>query len=150
MTLVRYNPFNNLFDIDREFNKMLEGFGIGPDKNVENVDATQWAPATDFYEDENNFVLQIDLPGIDKKDVKLSYEDGELIISGERKKEDESKKGKYYRVERNYGKFYRAFALPENIIKEDKIEAEHKNGQLLITIPKAEEAKPKQLEIKVK
>ena len=101
MTLVKYNPFNNLFDIDREFNNLIEGLGIRTDKNIENFDANQWTPLTDFYEDEDNFMLKIDLPGVDKKDVKLSYEDGELIVSGERKNEKESEKGNYYRIERS-------------------------------------------------
>ncbi|MEJ2618562.1 MAG: Hsp20/alpha crystallin family protein [Ignavibacteriaceae bacterium] len=85
----------------------------------------------------------------DKKDVKISYSDGQLNISGERKQEKEDKDSKYHRIERSYGRYFRTFTLPAQI-KEDSIDASFKDGQLTITVPKAEEAKPKELEIKIK
>ena len=84
-----------------------------------------------------------------KEDVKINYSNGQLIISGERKQENLEKNAKCHRAERSYGKYYRSFTLPQKI-KENEIDAEFKDGQLKIAIPKSEEAKPKQLEIKVK
>ena len=91
---------------------------------------------------------ELDLPGVSKEDVKISFSDGQLNISGERKQEKENKDSKYHRVERTYGKYFRSFTLPKQI-KEDKIDAEFKDGQLTITVPKAEEIKPKEIPIKV-
>jgi HSP20 family protein len=124
------------------------GFGNGDDIERE-YESAVWMPLTDVYEDKDNYMLTLDLPGISKEDVKISYNDGQLSISGERKQEKESKDGSWHRVERNYGKYFRSFTLPKKI-KEDKIEAEFKNGQLTITVPKAKEAKPKEIDIKVK
>ncbi len=153
MALVRWNPAKDLLDIEREFDRMLNSFGIrvGSDRETANLDFenAEWMPLADIYEDNDNFKLKMDIPGIDKKDVKISYSNGQLTISGERKQEKESNNSKYHRIERTFGKFYRSFALPQKI-REDKIDAEFKNGQLIINIPKSEEAKPKEIEIKVR
>lgn len=154
MALIKWNPSKELLDMEREFNRMFRnltnrfGFGNGDylDREYENA---VWSPLSDIYEDQDNYVLTMDLPGIRKEDVKISYADGQLNISGERKQEKESKSGTYQRMERNYGKYFRTFTLPKKI-KVDKIDAEFKDGQLTITVPKADEAKPKQIDIKVK
>jgi HSP20 family protein len=153
MALIKWNPSRELLDMEREFNRMFRslsgrfGFGNGEETEREYENAV-WSPLSDIYEDKDNFVLTMDLPGIKKEDVKISYVDGQLHISGERKQEKESKNGKYHRVERNFGKYFRSFTLP-NKIKHDKIDASFKDGQLIVTIPKAEEAKPKEIDIKV-
>jgi len=90
----------------------------------------------------------LDLPGVDKKDVKISVSNGELQISGERQEEKISDKATYHRVERTFGKYYRSFRLPEKI-KDGEIKADFNNGSLSILIPKAEEVKPREIEIKV-
>jgi HSP20 family protein len=105
-------------------------------------------PLTDVYEDKDNYIIKADLPGIKKDDVKISYTDGQLEISGERVQEKETKDTKWHRMERSFGKYYRSFTLPKEI-KQDNIKAEFKDGQLTILIPKSEEEKPKQIEIKV-
>lgn len=154
MALVKWNPSRELLNIEHEFNKMFHslsnrfGFGNGDDIERE-YESAVWSPLSDIFEDNDSYILTMDLPGIKKEDVKISYVDGQLSISGERKQEKESKDGTYHRVERNYGKYFRTFALPKKI-KEDKIDAEFKDGQLTITVPKAEEAKPKEIDIKVK
>ena len=154
MALVKWNPSRELLSIEREFNKMFNslgnrfGFGNGDDVDKEYENAV-WSPLSDIYEDKNNYILTLDLPGINKDNVKISYVDGQLNISGERKNEKESKDGTYHRVERSYGKYFRSFSLPKEI-KDDKIDAEFKDGQLTITVPKAEEVKPKEIDIKVK
>jgi len=153
MALIKWNPERELLNIEKEFSRMFDllgnRFGNKTNDETEQYGLADWAPLTDIYEDDNNFKLKVDLPGIKKEDVKISYSDGQLSISGERKQETENKNSKYHRVERLFGKYYRSFALPKKIL-EDKIEAEFKDGQLIINIPKSEEAKPKQLEIKVK
>ncbi len=152
MALVKWNPAKELLNMEREFNRMFNTlssrFGLreGEDEDFENA---VWMPLTDIIEEDDKYILRMDLPGVDKKDVKISYANGELQISGERKQEKESKNATYHRIERAYGKYYRSFSLPEKIL-EDKIEAQFKDGSLTITIPKAEEAKPKEIEVKVK
>ena len=154
MALVKWNPSRELLSIEREFNKMFNslsnrfGFGNGDDVDKEYENAV-WSPSSDIYEDKENYVLTLDLPGIKKDNVKISYVDGQLNISGERKNEKESKDGTYHRVERSYGKYFRSFSLPKEI-KDDKIDAEFKDGQLTITVPKADEVKPKEIDIKIK
>ena len=154
MAIVRWNPNRELLNIEREFSRMFNnfekrfGFGNGGDDNEEYENAV-WSPLTDISENKENYILKMDLPGIDKKDVKISYSDGQLNISGERKQEKEDKDSKYHRIERSYGRYFRTFTLPVQI-KEDSIDASFKDGQLIITVPKAEEAKPKELEIKIK
>jgi len=149
MTLVRWNPAKELLNLDREFKKIFNAFDNESyscrNSETESKDAV-WSPLTDIVEDNDKYTLKLDLPGVDKKDVKLSFKDGELSISGERKEEKESKDSKYHRVERSYGKYYRSFKLPEKI-KDDGIKAEFKNGTLAIEIPKAEEVKPREIEI---
>jgi HSP20 family protein len=153
MSIVRWNPARELLNMEREFNKLFNVFGkrVGTsesDTNTEYENAV-WMPLTDIKEDQDSYFVMLDLPGVAKEDVKVSYADGQLSISGERKQEKESKDSKYHRVERVYGKYYRSFTLPQ-LVREDKIEAEFKNGQLTVTVPKAEEAKPKEVEIKIK
>lgn len=153
MTLVRFNPMRDLLNIEKEISRLFNSFEsrLGfPKKDVdEDLENAVWSPLTDISEDKDNFFLKLDLPGVSKDDVKISYNNGQLCISGERKQEKEEKDKTYHRVERVYGKYYRSFTLPKEI-KVDEISAEFKDGQLSITIPKAEEIKPKELEIKVK
>ncbi len=153
MTLIKWNPSRELLNVEREFNKLFNSlgsrFGLMESSENEEYENAVWMPLTDITEDKDNFMLRLDLPGVRKDDVKISYNDGQLSISGERKQEKETTDSKYHRVERAYGKYFRSFTLPSKI-REDKIEAEFKDGQLIITVPKAEEAKPKEIPIKIK
>ena len=154
MTLVKFNPVRDLIDFEIEFSKMFNSlesrFGISKSNDADaEYENAVWMPLTDIYESKDNFSLKIDLPGIKKEDVKISFTNGKLNISGERIQEEETKDAKCHRIEKSYGKYFRSFNLPE-LIQADKINAEFNNGQLTITIPKAEEAKPKEIEIKVK
>jgi len=151
MSIVKWNPARELLNVEREMNKLFNSFGsrfgLADSPGDDQYENAVWAPLTDVSEDKDNYVLKLDLPGVNKEDVKISFSDGQLNISGERKQEKETKELKFHRVERVYGKYYRSFTLP-GAIKEDKIDAEFKNGQLLITIPKADEVKPKEIPIK--
>ena len=153
MTLVKWNPARELLNVEREFNKLFNTFnsrfGFDDSSMNEDLENAVWSPLTDISENKDQYILKLDLPGVSKENLKLNFHDGELIISGERKQEKEDKDSKYHRIERTYGKYFRSFTLPQTI-QADKINAEFKDGQLTITVPKSEEAKPKELEIKVK
>lgn len=153
MAIIRFNPVRDLLNVEREFNRMFRTFenrfGVSKSEESENgYENAVWMPLTDIYETKNDYTIKADLPGMKKDDVKISFTDGQLSISGERVQEQETKDAKCHRVERTYGKLYRSFNLPKEI-KEDKIKAEFKDGQLTITIPKADEVKPKEIDIKV-
>lgn len=153
MSIVRWNPTRELLNMEREFGKLFNvfgrRFGVSESESKDEYENAVWMPLTDIKEDKDNYFVMLDLPGVSKEDVKVSYADGQLSISGERKQEKESKDSKFHRVERAYGRYYRSFTLPQQV-REDKIEAEFKDGQLTVTVPKAEAAKPKELEIKIK
>ncbi len=150
MTLVKFNPMRDLLDVEREFNRLFNVFRgrFDTDETTSELENAVWMPLADICEDNDHFKLKLDVPGVSKDDIKISYSDGKLNISGERRQESESENSKYHRVERVYGKFYRSFTLPQKI-REDKIEAEFKNGQLIVNVPKSEEAKPREISIKV-
>jgi HSP20 family protein len=107
-----------------------------------------WAPAFDVYEEKDNFTVKAELPGMKKEDISVSLHEGNLIISGERKSETKSEGTAVYRSERFFGKFQRAVPLPPTIDAKS-VKAEYKDGILTVTLPKTEEAKPKQIEVKV-
>ncbi len=153
MAIVKWNPARELLNVEREFNRLFNSLGtrfnLHESSDTDEYENAVWSPLTDVTEDKDSFVLKLDLPGINKDDVKISYSDGTLTISGERKLEKETKEAKFHRMERTYGKYFRSFTLPGKI-NENKIDAEFKDGQLIITVPKAEEAKPKEIPIKIK
>ncbi len=119
---------------------------------------TQWArasgflsgatPALDVHEDKDNYVVKAELPGMKKEDIDVSLHDGVLNISGERKSEETTEKTTVYRSERFFGRFQRTVKLPATV-SADKIKAQYKDGVLTVTLPKAEEAKPKQIDVQV-
>ncbi len=109
-------------------------------------DSVVWAPRVDIRENEHAFIVEADLPGVDKKDIKVQVENNILTIRGERKQVTEEKEGNNYRSERLFGMFQRTFTLSERI-KTDAIKADYNNGVLTLTLPKMEELKPKQIEI---
>jgi len=108
--------------------------------------AWSWNPTVDIYENDGTIVINAELPGIDKKDIVIDVKDGVLTLKGERSSDNEVKKEKYYRRERTFGRFERAFRLPEDVDPE-KISADYKDGILKISIPKPEERKPKQITV---
>jgi HSP20 family protein len=107
-----------------------------------------WTPALDVYEDKDNFVVKAELPGMKKEDIEVSLHDGSLSISGERKSETKHQDAEVYRAERFFGRFQRTVTLP-TAVAADKVKAAYKDGVLTITLPKTEEAKPKQIDVSV-
>jgi len=139
------NPARNLFnlnDFDRVFEDLFHTRTLEPG-NVE------IHPRINVEENENEWIISAELPGVAKKDVQINFQDNVLTISGEKKFEKEDKQKNFHRVERSFGKFSRSFNINSPIIT-DKIEAEFKDGVLAVTLPKAEEAKPKLINISVK
>ncbi len=107
-----------------------------------------WTPAMDLFEDRDNFYVRAELPGMKKEDIELSLHNGSLSISGERKGEDEFKDAEVYRAERFVGRFQRTVTLPTPVAS-DKVKARYQDGILTVSLPKAEESKPKQIEVNV-
>ncbi len=105
-----------------------------------------WTPALDLFEDNDNVYVRVEVPGMKKEDIDLSLHNGTLSISGERKSEDAFKDADVYRAERFFGRFQRTVTLP-TAVSADKVKAEYKDGILTVMLPKAEEAKPKQIEL---
>ena len=144
MALVRWQP-RELFGIGRDFDRLFDGLwsGDGPAPRE-----AVWRPSVDIAETDRDFVLTADLPGIAREDLDITLADGRLTIKGRRHRESESKEGSAHRVERAYGTFTRAFDLPAAVDAE-AVAATYKDGVLEVTVPKAEEARPKQIEVKV-
>ena len=107
-----------------------------------------WAPALDVHEDKDKFTVNLELPGLKREDIDVHLEDGSLIISGERKAETVGEDTEVHRQERYYGKFTRTLTLPVTIAA-DQVKAAFKDGVLSVTLPKAEEAKPKHIDVTV-
>ena len=107
---------------------------------------TGWAPALDVYEDKESFSIRVELPGMKREDIEVSLQDGAIIISGERKEEKVHEDISIHRQERFYGRFTRALTLPMAVAG-DKVKAQYKDGILAVTLPKAEEAKPKAITV---
>lgn len=107
-----------------------------------------WTPALDVYEDKENFIVKAELPGMKKEDIEVSLHDGSLSISGERKSESKHEDAEVCRAERFFGRFQRAVTLPAPVAA-DKVKAQYKDGVLTVTLPKTEEAKPKQIDVSV-
>ena len=105
-----------------------------------------WTPALDVYEDKDQVYVRVELPGMKKEDIEVSLHDGSLSISGERKGEETFKNAEVYRNERFFGRFQRTVTLPTPV-QADKVKAQYKDGILTVTFPKAEEAKPKHIEL---
>ncbi len=135
-------PFGSMAcNIDRWFEDMVSGRPMGENE-------MGWVPRADIHETEDSFVVQFDLPGVEKQDVKVKFEDDTLIVSGERKHESKEDDKSFHRVERIYGSFTRSVEMPK-AVQAEKIDATFKNGVLEVTLPKAEEVKSKEIEIKV-
>lgn len=144
-----WDPFRELGELENRLEKYFGRPAINGNGGAkEAMTVAQWAPAVDITEDDKEYVVKAELPELKKEEVKVTVENGELSISGERKFEKEEKNKKYHRVERSYGSFVRSFTLPE-AVNGDKVNAEFKDGLLTVHLPKDEKAKPKSIDVKV-
>jgi HSP20 family protein len=150
MSLIRYQspevsnwtPFNRLATIRDEFDRLFDFTWPSRDTGL----LGGWSPALDVYDDKNNLVVTLEVPGMKKEEIDISLHDGMLTVSGERKDEREQTEGQAFRSERYFGKFQRSLSLPA-AVEGNKVKASYKDGILTITLPKAEGAKPKQISV---
>jgi HSP20 family protein len=149
MAIVKWRPMREMVSIQDEMNRLFDRF-FSRDllDGEEFIHPSQWSPAVDISENKDEFVVSAELPGMSKDDIQVTYVDGALKIEGEHRKEKEEKNVNYHRVERVQGKFCRSFQLP-TAIQQNKISAGFKDGILTIHLPKAEEARPKAIDVKI-
>ena len=147
MELMRYDPWLNLSRPEWLL-RFLSSDWMEPFSDEESWATAGFVPAVDIIERDNEYVLEAEVPGLKKDEIRIDLKDGVLTISGERKYEDEEKKDKYTRVERCYGSFTRSFTLPDHV-ETDKIDASYKDGVLTVTLPKGEKARPKAIDVKI-
>ena len=148
-TLTRWDPFRDLEDVQHRLSTFLnQRAQRGDSDSNESIVTAKWAPLVDIAEDEKEYLIKAELPEIKKNEIRVTVENGVLIISGERKFEKEEKGRKFHRVERGYGSFVRSFDLPDDA-DADKVNAEFKDGLLTVHIAKSMAARPKQIEVKV-
>lgn len=149
MAIVRWEPFRDMLSLQERVNRIFEeSFRTRTSGEEDWALGGSWAPAVDIYEQDNNIVLKAELPGLDPKDVDIRLENNTLTLQGERKLDTEVKRESYHRVERSYGTFTRSFTLPA-VVDQQNIKADYREGVLRVTLPKREEAKPKQISISV-
>jgi HSP20 family protein len=147
MLLTKWKPAETRVQFKNEFDKLFDSFFSEPFDFKNDFFAIN--PKTDIEETDSEYVVSLEMPGVDKKDLNLHVENDRLYIKGEKKQSKEIKDSNYICSERSYGAFQRSFDLPSSI-KSDKVDAEFRDGILKIRLPKAEEAKKKEIEIKVK
>jgi HSP20 family protein len=144
-TIARWEPFRGVTTLQDQINRL---FNETFERTSDDSNLSAWAPAVDIYETEHELVVKADLPDVDPKDLDIRVENNILTIRGERKFEKKVNEENYLRVERSYGSFARSFTLA-NTVNSDAIKADYQNGVLTLTVPKREEAKPKQIKVNV-
>jgi HSP20 family protein len=148
MTLIRWTPARStgLLDLRTEMDKLFDSFLST--RSLPAQDADIASPPVDIEETAEAFVLRADLPGVSQKDVRVRFSGDTLTLRAERKRESEQREGSLHRTERYYGAFERSFTLTSPV-KGDQIQAAYRDGVLEIRVPKAEHAKPREIEIQV-
>ena len=142
MTLVRWDPFRELMNVQGRLNQILADTA-----NVGRDDAYgTWVPPVDIFERGEDLVIRAELPGVNRDELEIQVEDGTLLLSGERRREEQVEEENAYRLERSYGKFSRSFRLPTTV-DTSKISAQYRDGVLEMVLPKLEEAKPRKVKI---
>jgi len=148
MALMRWDPFREMSALQERMNRLFSDVRAQAPVRGEEIVQGAWVPAVDIFETNEAIVLKAELPGITSQDISVEVKDNTLTLKGEKKFEKEVKEENYHRVERSYGSFQRAFTLP-GTIHQEKVKAKFKDGILEITLPKVEEAKPKQIKVEI-
>ena len=147
MTLIRWTPIRNMTNFQDEMNRLFnEFFTPTPDRNEAGV--FPWNPLVDIAETKDDIIVKAEIPGMKKDDIKVVIQDNVLTLKGEKQEEKQEKDKQYHRVERSYGSFERSFSLPVSV-QVDQAKADYKEGVLTITLPKAEETKPKEVSVNI-
>lgn len=148
MTLVRWNPIRDLAGMEIEQLQRMFGNAFGDREGFAPGVAQSWMPAVDIYEDANGeVVVKAELPGVRRDDIKLSMEGQTLMLEAERHLDTEVQRDRFHRIERGYGQFRRTFTLPATV-DASRIAAEYQDGLLTVRLPRREETKPRQIEVK--
>jgi HSP20 family protein len=146
--VVRWDPYSDIDALQRNINRLFSD--AAPSRQSGRVGSEAvWMPPVNTYEDKEGYTLTCDLPGLGQKDVRLNLDKDTLTISGTRRIEFEDKRENYQRIESAFGPFSRSFTIPATVDVE-KIAAHMENGVLSVRLPKREESKPKQIEVKIK
>lgn len=148
-TLTQWDPFRELENFSNQLaTAMNRPTSARAGQRDEWLLSADWAPSVDILEDEKAYTIKADLPEVKKEDVKVTVENGVLVITGERHAETEEKGRRYRRIERSHGSFVRSFTVPEDA-DAAKVAAAFKDGLLIVTLPKSEQAKPRSIDVKV-
>ena len=147
-SLIRWEPARELHSVQSEINRLFNTLFDSPAPIQAGASPRRWVPAMDLVENERDFVLRADLPGISEQDVKIELEENVLTISGERRSESEERKDGFYRLERSSGSFSRSLTLPKGV-DAGAITASFDRGVLEVHVPKPEVRKPHKVEIAV-
>ena len=147
ITLVRWSPVRDILNIQDEMSRLFNAFFTRTSDRTEGR-TLSWSPLVDISETDDKIKVTAEVPGMKKDDIKISIQDNVLTLKGEKKQEKEEKDKNSHRVERAYGAFERSFSLPASV-QTDKVKASYKEGVLTISLPKPEEAKPKEIDISV-
>jgi HSP20 family protein len=148
MAVVKWDPFRDLISIQDRMNRLFEQT-LSRSRGDEGVSATSWTPAVDIYETADTIVMKAELPGVAREDIQIQINENTLTLQGERRFAKDVREENYLRLERAYGGFHRSFTLPATV-QQDKIRALFKDGVLELTLPKAEDSKPKRISIEVR
>ena len=148
MSIMRFRPRRDLVSIRDEVNHLFDNFFTGWPEPRKGLLEGEWAPSIDVTETNGDITVTAELPGVKQEEVDIAIADDVLTLKGEKKEEKEVKEKNYHRIERSYGRFQRSVGLPTGV-QADKAKATYKDGILRITVPKVEEAKPKQIKIDV-
>jgi HSP20 family protein len=141
----RYDPLDRIFNLREDFDDIVKDFFAG----FSNINASRGVyPLLDIKEDKSKYTIDIEIPGIEKKDLKISVKKDNLIIQGEKKEERKKEEESYLRVERSYGNFTRSVKLPTEI-NQSKITAKYNNGVVKIILPKKEKDNAKEVQVKI-
>ncbi len=148
MTRLTRTRNRNLSGLQNEIDRVFDRFFPSRDENNEESTSPQavWRPRMDLIETEDAYRLHLDMPGMSKDDLTISYKNDELVVSGERESSHLDENEEFVRVERSFGHFRRAFTLPQTVDAEN-IDATYDSGVLTIRVPKTEAVKPRQIEI---
>ena len=144
-SLIRFSPSLEMRHLQREIDRVFDGFLPGHDEAEQNQSV--WAPRVDLSETEEAYLIHLDVPGMSKDELEINFHDGTLSVRGERRAEEREENHKFVRVERQYGHFFRSFTLPK-AVKHEEIGADYVDGVLTINVPKAEESKPRRIEVR--
>ena len=141
----KWEPFRELVTMRDDMDRLFDVFFSPQPHIMEDL----WRPSIDIEENNGNLMVKAEIPGMDKKDIKVVVKDDMLTISGERKRENETKEKTFHRIERSYGQFRRMIRLPAEV-DPDKVKATYKDGILNVTLPKPESMKPKHIDVEIK